>query len=764
MASSAAAEADIDHLAARLKGDHGDPWLTDLLAARRDPKFSSAASLLSQSIVENNEGVHASAAGKAQNAKALFEAMNSPAGALRSGIEEVYSLHRLLQGEKCLAATRPLLLRLQGLNYRWAEAHLLTEQSICFAMTGAIGPAHDALRRGMKISEQSHYPSLYLRALGISASNETAIGNAQGAWALDSQGLGLYFAGQYPPVRGYQFYSDLSFAAERADQFRTALATAREATAMLANYDNDSVKAMAHYRVAMLSTVAGTRREAEDEFERARQLFASAGAKGSGAPSIYQVSSEIGLATLQAKHGDTEKAMQSLSKLGSNLSGIVDFVIPLRLHRTLGTLHLDRGDLDQAHREFSRAVEIAETGLPSLRGDRQWAAWDLETGKAYRGLVEIAVRRKQTPQQVLALWEWYRAAPLRADTAKPRHAQTDVPASRPNTVVVSYAQISTGLLVFVVDAKGVEFKQVALTNENLESVSRRFITACATRNSSLAGLQRDARQLYDWMLAPVDARLRDAPTVIIEPDGALSGIPMQALMDSNGTYFGARHQIVSSPGLWYGNTQARSRPFTAADRVLVVGAPALSPEMAASFPPLTGAEDEARNVAARFRTPQIFTGANATVDVFRRELPKARVLHFSGHGFDGPDGPALLLAASPVTGVDTLTASGLRRDDIGLCRLAVLAACATATGEKTGVVNPDSLVSAFLRAGVRHVVAARWNVDSTATAALIGKFYSGLLSGASVAQSLRTATEQIRATHDMSHPYYWAAFNTFGTE
>src|SRR2546425_7826195 len=96
------------------------------------------------------------------------------------------------------------------------------------------------------------------------------------------------------------------------------------------------------------------------------------------------------------------------------------------------------------------------------------------------------------------------------------------------------------------------------------------------------------------------------------------------------------------------------------------------------------------------------------------------------------------------------------------CRLAVFSACSTGTGERGGLVDPNSLVRAFLLARVPHVVASRWNVDSTATAAFMRSFYGTLLTPITTAGALQAAANQIRRRPDTAHPYYWAAFSLFG--
>jgi CHAT domain-containing protein len=148
-----------------------------------------------------------------------------------------------------------------------------------------------------------------------------------------------------------------------------------------------------------------------------------------------------------------------------------------------------------------------------------------------------------------------------------------------------------------------------------------------------------------------------------------------------------------------------------------------------------------------------------------RNRPGTELFHFAGHGFSNATNGGLLLApeesGSDEAGV--LDGKRLAHQDWSRCRLAVLSACSTGTGEGRGPVNPESLVRNLLWAGVARVVAARWNVDAETDVLLMDQFYEALLSGSGVARSLQQAARRLRENSATSHPYYWAAFQNFGT-
>jgi CHAT domain-containing protein len=110
-----------------------------------------------------------------------------------------------------------------------------------------------------------------------------------------------------------------------------------------------------------------------------------------------------------------------------------------------------------------------------------------------------------------------------------------------------------------------------------------------------------------------------------------------------------------------------------------------------------------------------------------------------------------------------LDASELRPPLLRQIQLAVLSACATGGSDTSeGLGDPDSLARAFLDAGVPHVVASRWDVNSEVTMHFMKEFYGAIQKGAQVPAALADAARVIRTAKATNHPYYWAAFSAFG--
>jgi CHAT domain-containing protein len=172
--------------------------------------------------------------------------------------------------------------------------------------------------------------------------------------------------------------------------------------------------------------------------------------------------------------------------------------------------------------------------------------------------------------------------------------------------------------------------------------------------------------------------------------------------------------------------------------------------------PLPDAEGEARTVADMFRAPTLLLGNEATKRELLAHLPGMRVLHFAGHATASTSRAGLLLAD------ELLGGASIRSSVVSNLQLAVLSACETERGAGGSTVDPDSLVRSILRAGVPHVVASRWRVDSAATRLFMQVFYTSLISGRSVSCSLQEAEISLRQHPGFEHPYFWSAFRAFG--
>jgi CHAT domain-containing protein len=305
--------------------------------------------------------------------------------------------------------------------------------------------------------------------------------------------------------------------------------------------------------------------------------------------------------------------------------------------------------------------------------------------------------------------------------------------------------------------------------EYFNQVADRFTNECSNPRSDLTALKRDGRTLYDWLIEPVKESLDVSRTLTIEPDGLITQLPLQALVDHSQAYLGSRFTVSFSPGITYGQRTHHRVNFSRNLQALIVETSTLRGQPDETLFPLPDAAREAEAVAARFERAQLLRGNRATADAVLEKLTSAEVFHFAGHAIARSERSGLLLAGpSKLAGGrdDTvlLDAERLTTSHLSKCFLVVLSACSTAGPKPETTVNLDNLVGTFLERGVTYVVASRWNVDSSTTASLMDDFYSSLVSGSEVPRALQMAEFNISRKQEFEHPYYWAAFSEFTRE
>jgi len=221
----------------------------------------------------------------------------------------------------------------------------------------------------------------------------------------------------------------------------------------------------------------------------------------------------------------------------------------------------------------------------------------------------------------------------------------------------------------------------------------------------------------------------------------------------------------------------------------------------ATLPSLPGARREVERLTALLQqqgagaTMLGLVGDEASEARFRREAPRAAVLHLATHGVvphrdcaatgtrglslsadpepaDAAASVALLLAApdeaaTGVAGDGLLHGPEIAAMDLSAVRWAVLAACSTSSGRTRAYEGLYGLSRAFRLAGARTVLLSLWPVDDEATAQWSEALYRARLrEGADTPTAMRQAQRSVlaarRAAGRSEHPWYWAGFVAIG--
>jgi CHAT domain-containing protein len=647
----------------------------------------------------------------------------------------------------------------------------------CAGFRGNFGLAQQLSDQALEFTRTTGYSGQHLRSVLFASG---FVRSSDRNWQDTRAGLQSFWEEQQNPFHGYEFYSELAWLAEEADQRYLTLSLWREALAMIEKTPDLSFRAAAHYHVAVAAMKVHDILESENEFKATEEQFAAL--TPSTTSQFYRAMAETEWAAVAIQQGQLERAAARLEQ-AKPLVALADTDNAFRYYRTLGELQFRRGKLPEAEQAFRSALDFAELELASLLTDSVRLAWERDSSLAYRTLVDLYAQKPGGATRALEVWETYLASPLRKPVLAPptnrlNHENSDdvdrsfrlrvtaaLPAFKHETVI-SFASLPSGIAAWAFDDRGVNFNWIAASNEDLAGRIRRFEQLCADPYSDLNLLQQEGRGLYNFLLAPFERYLEPSRLLILESDSVLSHVPWIALVDSHGQYLGSQFVVVISPGLGYWLGLRSSSSLSPEKTALVVGMPTIASAVASRFAPLPDADREAQDVASRFRHSRLLLGAGVTSVAIRQELSRSDVFHFAGHALSGVKQSGLVLASLPDgQGANDepslLSAGELDKANLQRLQLVVLSACTTAETEK-GFVSPDTLVRDFLRAGVPHVIATHWPIDSHSTKQMMAAFYSQVLDKLSIDQALQQAASQLRVQPATAHPYYWAAFNSYG--
>jgi CHAT domain-containing protein len=757
-------------LAELTSNKHQDRWLSDLVKGSSAPSFPRAVAALARSSQNNNSGDFTTSATQASQAANLFRAAGNEAGTLRAQFELAYSQQNTRNTDECRKNASASLAQAERMPYAWLQIQLGLEKAVCFFLGQDDWGTDERISRGaMERASASQYNGLYVRALSFVADDQVKDGDLSGGLKSISIALARYWSKHMQSFRAYDLYyiiiSQPEFIAKRP---YLVLAAAEEGADVLDTDGDYLSRAWAHSLNARAAAGIHLSEEAEREYNSAAKWFALA--PKTAANRSYLLSNEIDAAGADARAGRFTEGIRRLTRIQNQVPATGDRYIQQAFFATLGELNLRNHQPAQAEQAYAPALESAEQRLSSLNSEAERVSWSQEAADVYLGMAEAKLAKGQA-QEALDYFEWYLAA---ADRTKQGNiGKAGVPPPRPDAsllanrlpllsdrTVLAYAALPDGLAIWAFDNRGVHSAWGPQSNQNLQELAARLHELTADPKSNMTALRRDARSLFVKLVSPVEAYLEPGRTVVIQADGWLAQIPFEVLMDSGGHYWTERVNIVRSLGLNSDASAHTEIPIDSGMRALIVGSPAAS--QAEGLVPLPGVAAEVDAVSRNFRAPLVLKGQEATIAELEAGLPGAAVFHFTGHSLLRPNGAALLLSSGAKKTENALFgAEQFRQQDLSRLQLAVLSACNTASGRDSSR-GFNSITEALQRAGVPHVVASRWAVDSVATHAFVDGFYRKVLSGQTVSEAVRQTSRSMMADLSTSHPYYWAAFSAYG--
>lgn len=294
---------------------------------------------------------------------------------------------------------------------------------------------------------------------------------------------------------------------------------------------------------------------------------------------------------------------------------------------------------------------------------------------------------------------------------------------------------------------------------------------------------RQAYAIYRQLFA--GHPLRKEQEYILLPDGALSLLPVEALLTTPSPPpspekwpFVIRQSLISYA--WSLRT-LKEQVLTPGNGKGVAGFFLSGNQDHEKSPLLASVLREKETMAGVLRNGNWYLNEQATTGAFRKALQESALVHISSHAFtkkDTLDAPHIQLFDEPFY---LFELKGLERHP----SLVVLSACRTGDGRMVTGEGVQSLARAFTAGGANAVIAGWWNVNDEAAAQLMEQFYAMLNSrqsmprdgqtpdnkqsasdGRNAAWALRQSKLKWLDAAEISYlhklPYYWSALNYQG--
>ena len=779
-----AARTLLSALAASLKRNHNDRWLTELLPSdlsaaesrSESPvnlQFTEAAHALAAAIEADVRGDYFSAAESAQRAGQRFRALSSQAlskqaGAERADLERADALQATANYAGCYGAAHPLA---DGSGqFVWIHAEAEAFNAYCDPAPGSDVENNPAFRRAEDLAHSGGYGLLELRVRNMRGGAAVDGGDAEAAWRDYRATIRQFYAGDYPALRLSSSLSGLEQVEQATPRAQLALLLQREAVETLELTENRQLLPTARLNLAAAAIRAGSLDEAQAAMHRAQSELAANG----GGKQVVSILAEVetALAGVYLERREATEAARLLDAAEEHMAGERNAVRLRNYAVARGQLALEQGHAQAAEAELRDA--LVEQERLGGKGGAEAIVQAEQNRDLYAVLAGVWLAENKPGAQVLALWERYRlrvlgtpAPACAGKTLDCLQAAVEAATKRPDFgVLTGEIVLPDRLLLYRVSGLGVRWVQVLARREEVLAAAERLERAVDSPRTSQATVEQAARGVGALLVDPVNAvadsmARSDGPRVRLrlEPDPLLGNLPWPAVATDAGA-LGMLTDLEESPSMLLVPLGA---DWTSTGKALVVGA-----SVAAGDKQLLPEVLEEAQAVARFdKDPSLLMGEEATAPQVMARLATAEAIHFAGHAESMEGSTRLLLAP---TGTDVaraqtswLDSAMLRRHPPRLARLAVFSACSSGKKEAGWNHGMGDIVDTMAVLGVADVVATRWQLDSGAAVPMMDAFYGGLAGGLTVPQALRGARQAMARDPHYRHPYYWAAWYASGT-
>jgi CHAT domain-containing protein len=472
------------------------------------------------------------------------------------------------------------------------------------------------------------------------------------------------------------------------------------------------------------------------------------------------------------------------------------------IHRGLATAYLAQGKDSQAEAELEKSIRLTEEAREKINDAGSRGTFLATQQNVYRAMVDFQFFNKKDPPRAFNYAEIAKARALLDALAGPAEVNTNdgqvklaisrsatpltldqVQSALPaNVQIIQYVIGEKSLMIWLVTRDRLVTAKTDISADNLRSKVTAYLDELR-KLGSLEGLNSQAAELYQWLIAPIGKQLDQNRTLCIVPDGVLQDLSFASLVSpETKRYLIEDFSLVINPSasvfartleISYGKQKSESEPF------LALGNPSFNQRAFPKLSTLSKSEQELERIRSFYPRHLILNRRQATESALAQQIGNYEVVHLATHALSNQQSSMLSTiflagesdSASEGQNPNRVASDGaLRAHEIyrlkpERTRLVVLSSCRSGLGDQSRNEAMGGLAQAFLVAGVPTVIASLWDVDDESTARLMEKFHAThrgkrLAFGEALRQSqisfLLTAPARLR------HPFFWATFIVTG--
>ncbi len=491
---------------------------------------------------------------------------------------------------------------------------------------------------------------------------------------------------------------------------------------------------------------------------------------------LQETGSRLDILNTDLYAGEAAALRHDWTRAGTLLQDVADSAdsqtsMKWEAQRALANMYEAQGDADRAGLAYKAALALVEGARSDLKQEVTQLTFLANAARIYDDYIHFLVSQGRTDEALEAA-DWSRARTLQqglegvpgATSIKPRPFQAVEIARRANATLLFYWLGARESYLWAVSGKKAVFIRLPPKGEIVPRVER-YRQALLALKDPLRDGNKDAKMLYEILVAPAENQLQPAQPVVLFTDGGLSQMNFETLVVGSSTphYWIEDATILSAPSI---RMFALARPAPRVENKLLLFGDSISPSSA--YPDLPMAALEVERIKARLPLTQeaIFTRERATPKAYLDSKPEQfSYIHFASHGtasrIDALDSAVILSRSDGAEDSFKLYARDILRHPIG-ARLVTISAC-NSVGTQT--VAGEGLVGlswAFLRAGAHNAIGALWEVNDASTPQLMDQLYGGLEQGQQPADALRAAKlSLVHSTSKFHKPFYWAPFQLY---